>query len=96
MNDIDRYQRSGVPLVRAVYAMMEEERVPFGDTGSAMGIVSVVGYTPDIFMGPLMGVLLDRWPSEWRHRYDFAVLALFAMVRLVASILFWRIVRRSI
>jgi len=78
------------------YAMMEEGRVPFGDTGSAVGIVSVVGYTPDVFMGPLMGVLLDRWPGELGHQYVFAVLSFSAMVGLVASILFWRIVRRSI
>ena len=78
------------------YAMMEEGRVPFGDTGSAVGIVSVVGYTPDIFMGPLMGVLLDRWPGELGHQYVFAVLTLSAIVGLVTSILFWRIVRRSI
>ena len=78
------------------YAMMEEGRVPFGDTGSAVGIVSVVGYTPDIFMGPLMGLLLDRWPGELGHQYVFAVLTFSAMVGLVALILFWRIVRRSI
>ena len=78
------------------YAMMEEGRVPFGDTGSAVGIVSVVGYTPDIFMGPLMGILLDRWPGELGHQYVFAVLALSALVGLMASILFWRVVRRSI
>ena len=77
------------------YAMMEAGRVPFGDTGSAVGIVSVVGYTPDVFMGPLMGVLLDRWPGEPGHQYVFAVLSLSAIVGLLASILFWRIVRRS-
>ena len=77
------------------YAIMEEGRVPFGDTGAAVGIVSVVGYTPDIFMGPLMGVLLDRWPGELGHQYVFAVLTLSAMVGLVALIFFWRIVRRS-
>ena len=78
------------------YAMMEEGRVPFGDTGSAVGIVSVVGYTPDVFMGPLMGILLDRWPGELGHQYVFAVLTLAALIGLVASICFWRIVRRSI
>ncbi len=78
------------------YAMMEEGRVPFGDTGSAVGIVSVVGYTPEIFMGPLMGILLDRWPGELGHQYVFAVLALSALVGLVASIVFWRVVRRPI
>jgi sugar phosphate permease len=75
---------------------MEEGRVPFGDTGSAVGIVSVVGYTPDVFMGPLMGILLDRWPGQLGHQLVFAVLTLSAMVGLVASILFWRVVRRSI
>ena len=77
------------------YAMMEEGRVPFCDTGSAVGIVSVVGYTPDVFMGPLMGILLDRWPGELGHQYVFAVLTFAAMGGLVASIVFWRIVRRS-
>ena len=76
------------------YAMLEAGRVPFGDTGSAVGIVSVVGYTPDVFMGPLMGILLDRWPGELGHQYVFAVLTLSAMVGLAASIQFWRIVRR--
>ena len=76
--------------------MMEEGRVPFHDTGSVVGIVSVVGYTPDIFMGPLMGILLDRWPGELGHQYFFAVLAMSALVGLMASVLFWRIVRRSI
>ena len=76
--------------------MMEAGRVPFGDTGSAVGIVSVVGYTPDIFMGPLMGILLDRWPGELGHQYVFAVLTFSALVGLMASILFWRVVRRPI
>ncbi|TWT80345.1 Inner membrane protein YqcE [Planctomycetes bacterium CA13] len=76
------------------YAMMEAGRVPFGDTGSAVGIVSVVGYTPDVFMGPLMGILLDRWPGELGHQYVFTVLTLSAMVGLAASISFWHIVRR--
>ena len=78
------------------YAMMEAGRVPFGDTGSAVGIVSVVGYTPDLFMGPLMGILLDRWPGELGHQYVFAVLAFCAMLGLAASIQFWRIVRRPV
>ena len=83
---------AAVFALRGLYfAMMEAGRVPFGDTGSAVGIVSVVGYTPDVFMGPLMGILLDRWPGELGHQYVFAVLTLFALVGLLASIVFWRI-----
>ena len=76
------------------YAMMEAGRVPFRDTGCAVGLVSVVGYTPDVFMGPLMGILLDRYPGELGHQFVFAVLTLAALVGLTASVLFWRIVRR--
>lgn len=76
------------------YAMMEEARVPVASTGTAVGIVSFVGYTPDIFMGPLMGTLLDRWPGESGHQYVFTVLTGFALAGLAASILFWRIVNR--
>ncbi|WP_417732201.1 MFS transporter [Rosistilla oblonga] len=76
------------------FAMMEEGRVPFGDTGCAVGIVSVIGFTPDVFMGPWMGILLDRWPGELGHQYFFASLAVAATIGLIASIAFWRIVRR--
>lgn len=88
---------AAVFALRGLYfAMMEEGRVPFAATGTAVGVVSVVGYTPDVFMGPLMGDLLDRWPGELGHQYVFAVLALFALVGLIASIIFWRSVRRHI
>ena len=88
---------AAVFALRGLYfAMMEEGRVPFGVTGSAVGVVSVIGYTPDIFMGPLMGSLLDSSPGELGHQHVFAVLALFSLVGLIASILFWRIVRRSV
>ena len=86
----------GIYALRGLYfALFQEGRVPLVVTGSAVGLVSVIGYTPDVFMGPLMGVLLDRWPGELGHQYVFAVLSFSAMVGLVASILFWRIVRRS-
>lgn len=85
---------AAVFALRGLYfAMMEEGRVPFGDTGTTVGIVSVIGFTPDVFMGPLMGVLLDRWPGELGHRYVFASLAIAAAIGLIASIAFWRTVR---
>ncbi len=73
------------------FAMMEEGRVPFGYTGTAVGIVSVIGYTPDVFMGPLMGVLLDRSPGATGHYQVFAVVTLFAMIGLAATLIFWRL-----
>lgn len=67
------------------YALFQEVRIPLSVTGSAVGFVSVVGYTPDIFMGPLMGIILDNNPGELGHQYLFAVLCLFGLIGFISS-----------
>lgn len=66
------------------YALFQESKIPLSYTGAAIGFIAVIGYTPDIFMGPLMGVLLDGYPGALGHQLVFAVLALFGIVGLVA------------
>ena len=29
-------------------------------TGTAVGVISIIGYTPDIFSGPLIGYFIDK------------------------------------
>lgn len=79
----------GVYAIRALYfALIEEARIPIFYTGTAVGIVSVLGFTPDIFMSPWMGQLLDHNPGPEGHRYVFLVLCLFAILGLMASLIF--------
>ena len=79
----------GIYGVRALYfAIMEEAKIPLGYTGTAVGIVSFVGFTPDVFMGPWMGHLLDKYPGATGHQYVFLILSLFAFFGLVTSLLF--------
>lgn len=86
----------GIYALRGLYfALFEEARVPLAFTGSAVGLVSVIGYTPDVFMGPLMGYLIDRSPGALGHQYVFGVIALFAVVGLSATLLFQRVTRRG-
>jgi len=42
-----------------VSSMYEEFGVPLAVTGTAVGIVSIIGYTPDLFFGPILGGILD-------------------------------------
>jgi MFS transporter, GlpU family, inner membrane protein len=82
----------GVYALRGVYfALLAEGAVPLVFTGSAIGIVSVIGFTPDVFMGPLMGVLLDRSPGVLGHQHVFAVVAAFGTVGLLATLAFRRV-----
>jgi len=86
----------GIYALRGLYfALFEEARVPLAVTGSAVGLVSVLGFTPDIFMGPLMGYLLDRSPGAPGHQHVFATVALFGLVGLAASLLFRRVTRHQ-
>ena len=76
----------GVYALRGVYfALFAEGAVPLAFTGSAVGVVSLIGFTPDVFMGPLMGVLLDNSPGVLGHQHVFASVAVFGAVGLMAT-----------
>jgi len=80
--------------LRAIYhAVMNEARVPLAVTGSAVGLVSVIGYLPDVFAGPLIGWLLDRHPGALGHRQVFLVVAALALVGLLATLAFRKATR---
>lgn len=81
--------------LRGVYfAMLQEARVPGPRTGAAVGLISVVGYTPDIFFAPLAGRLLDAAPGAAGHRHYFLLLAVIAVAGALASLALGRRLRR--
>ncbi|RLD20539.1 MAG: MFS transporter [Bacteroidetes bacterium] len=83
----------GVYGIRGIYfALMPESGVPLVATGTAVGIMSVLGFTPDVFMSPLMGYLLDTYPGSTGHQYVFLVLACFAGIGFVVSLAFKRLI----
>jgi sugar phosphate permease len=87
----------GVYSVRVLYfATMQEGKIPLVLTGTAVGFISIVGYTPDIFSGPMIGVLLDNSPGELGHQHVFLVLAGFTLIGLITSIVFYRISKNII
>ncbi len=85
---------TGIYALRGIYfALFGEARVPLAFTGSAVGVVSVIGYTPDVFMGPAMGFLLDRSPGTLGHQHVFAMVAIFGVIGLLSTLVFQRITR---
>lgn len=74
--------------LRGVYfGVLAETRVPPAATGTAVGLVSAIGFAPDLFFAPLTGWLLDRSPGVAGHRHVFLVLAAAAAIGLAASLL---------
>jgi hypothetical protein len=69
---------TGTYAIRALYfSLMQEGHVPLVLTGTAVGVISVVGYTPDIFASPVIGYLLDTYPGILGHQYVFSMLVVF-------------------
>ena len=79
----------GTYAIRALYfAVFNEGRIPLELTGTAVGIISIIGYTPDIFATPIIGYLLDTYPGIIGHQYVFMMLVIFSILGLFASIKF--------
>jgi len=87
---------TGIYAFRTLYfAAMQEGAIPLAVTGTAVGLISLIGYTPDIFVGPAMGYLLDSNPGPAGHEYVFMMLAAFSLIGLVAAIGFHRFSKKT-
>lgn len=88
---------TGVYAARALYfAVMKKGRIPLVLTGTAIGLISVIGYTPDIFVGPLMGYLLENSPGAKGHEHVFWMLAAFTFVGSFAGFIYYRIYEKEL
>ena len=73
--------------LRAIYfALLDESRVPLVVTGTAVGLVSMIGYTPDVFAYPLAGWFVDSFGAATGYRSYFVVLACAAFGGLLATL----------
>jgi len=77
---------TGVYAARSLYfAVMERGQIPLILTGTAVGLISLIGYTPDIFAGPAMGFLLENSPGAVGHQHVFWMLAIFSFTGGIAA-----------
>jgi MFS family permease len=76
-----------VYALRGIYfALLEENRTPKFLTGAAIGMVSFVGYTPDIFFAPIAGRILDANPGIIGHQNYFMFLAAISALGVIAVV----------
>ena len=77
---------AGVFALRGIYfAVLEESNISIHQTGLAVGLISFVGYTPDIFFAPVAGRILDSAPGLTGHQLYFQMLAVIAASGLIIA-----------
>jgi len=71
--------------LRGVYfALLQETKTPKYLTCSSVGLISLLGYTPDIFFAPIAGRILDSAPGLVGHQYFFMFLAGIALLGILS------------
>ena len=84
---------TGTYAVRGLYfSILKDARVPILLSGTAIGIVSIIGYTPDIFATPLYGYLLDTYPGIKGHQYVYLILSVFSILGIYVSLKFKKLI----
>lgn len=82
----------GTYAIRGLYfSILNAGGVAIYLTGTAIGIVSIIGYTPDIFATPLYGYLLDAYPGIKGHQFVYLILAIFSIIGIYISLKFKKI-----
>jgi len=75
----------GVFALRGIYfALLQEYKTPKYLTGASVGMISLVGFTPDAFFAPIAGRILDANPGLVGHQHYFMFLTLTALAGVFA------------
>ena len=77
----------GTYSLRGLYfAIIEETKTPIQLTGTLVGIISVVGFTPDIFMSLFNGYMLGENPTVLEYQQLFTIFTIIPFVGLLAAL----------
>ena len=71
------------------WAMMEEANIPKEYSATAAGIISTIGYLPEIFCSALAGILIDQNPGVTGYRMFFGFLIAMLLLGAVVVVV-WK------
>ena len=80
---------TGTYAIRGLYfSVLKDGKIPYILSGTAIGLISMVGYSPDIFATPLYGYLLDNYPGIKGHQYVYLILFISSILGIYVSLKF--------
>lgn len=82
--------------VRGVYFVpLDEAKIPDKYVGTAAGVVSVIGFLPDAFLGTVYGNILDKMPGEAGYKCIFSSLIVFCAIGFVLTIVLTKMLKKN-
>jgi nitrate/nitrite transporter NarK len=77
----------GLMLYGLVFSVVREAGIPLKVAGTAIGIASIIGYTPDFFFSAMFGSWLDAYGNQEGYTMIFAFLAAVAVLGATMSLI---------
>lgn len=74
--------------IRGLYwAVLDDCHIPLRVTGLAIGIISVIGYSPDAYLPLLNGYITDRFPGFVGYQIYFSYVVVMGLLGVVATLI---------
>ncbi len=77
------------------WAMMDEGGIPVKFSGTAAGVISTIGYLPEIFVSLLAGKMLDKYPGVTGYRYFFFFLIFMMLLGMIFVVIWSRFLKKN-
>lgn len=77
------------------WAMMDEGAIPERLSGSAAGLISTIGYLPEIFCSVLAGTLLENTPGVGGYRHVFYFMIAMLLIGAVFTVIWMKYLKKK-
>lgn len=77
------------------WAMMEEGAIPEQYSGTAAGIISTVGYLPEIFVSVMAGIMIDQNPGVGGYRQYFGFMIGMLLIGAVITVVWINFLKKQ-
>ena len=72
--------------LRGIYfCYLKETNIPSNVTGLSVGIISLIGFFPDVYIGPVFGYFLDNYNKELSYNLCYIFLFIISVIGLISS-----------
>lgn len=83
--------------IRGLYwAILDNCQIPLRITGLAIGIISVVGYSPDVFIPLVNGWIVDVFPGFLGYQIYFGYIAFIGAIGVIAALTLQKRIRNKV
>ena len=78
---------AGVFSLRGIYfCYIQETKIPTNVIGFSVGIISLIGFFPDVYIGPIFGYILDTYSKVKAFNLCYIFLLILSLIGFYSAL----------